>query len=167
VRWCEDMRSNTLICTHKHAHMRTFIHIYMSSITYIYTHKHTHTYIHSHVHMHTCSQGHACDGPRTLVSSSTAHPRTHVYTCTHAHRPCVRWSEDISAEHFVYDLVCMRYNEYTHELHFWSPSVLYNIYIVYPPPQHTHQLHGWSPSLCLPRPCPLSLTLFRVLYLCV
>lgn len=34
-------------------------------------------------------------------------------------RPCVRWSSDMSADHFVYDLVCMRYHEVKHELHFW------------------------------------------------
>ena len=144
-----------------------FVHIYMSAITYMYTHTHTHTF--------TCTYAHMLTGPCVrwsedigiVLHSKPTNSHACMHTCTHAHRPCVRWSEDISAEHFVYDLVCMRYNEYTHELHFWSPSVLYNIYIVYPPPQHTHQLHGWSPSLCLPRPCPLSLTLFRVLYLCV
>ena len=33
--------------------------------------------------------------------------------------PCQNWSADISADYFIYDLVCMRYHEVKKELHFW------------------------------------------------
>uniref|UniRef100_A0A6T7PI19 Uncharacterized protein n=1 Tax=Hanusia phi TaxID=3032 RepID=A0A6T7PI19_9CRYP len=35
-------------------------------------------------------------------------------------RPCVHWSPDQGIDHFIYDLLCMKYHEQDDEFHFWT-----------------------------------------------
>ncbi|EKX52138.1 hypothetical protein GUITHDRAFT_102039 [Guillardia theta CCMP2712] len=35
-------------------------------------------------------------------------------------RPCVQWSSDLTIDHFIYDLLCMKYHEQNDEFHFWT-----------------------------------------------